>query len=69
LEKRKYLNIYILSWTTTNTQSKSKISISSFGPRKIQFNFVFDSSTLLALGGSLKWTIRVQDISSFGRIN
>jgi hypothetical protein len=35
----------------------------------MQFNFLFDATKLLALGGSLKWTIRVQDISSFGSIS
>lgn len=55
-----------VSWTTTNARSISKVSISSFGPKKMQFTFVLDSSRLFAEGGSNGCMARVQDISSFG---
>jgi hypothetical protein len=58
-----------VSWLTRNARSLSKISISSFGPRRMQYSFVLDGSKLIADGGSNACMIRVQDISSFAEID
>ena len=47
-----------------NAKLKSKIFVSNFGKKFMQFNFVLDNSRLIAEGGTNGCMVRMQDITS-----
>ena len=52
-----------------NAKAKSKIFVTNFGKKFMQFNFVLDNSRLIAEGGSNGCLLRLQDITSSVEIN
>lgn len=52
-----------------NGRLVSKISLSRFGPRDMEYNLSIDSTNLIAEGGSNGILLRVQDISTAIKIN
>lgn len=52
------------SLLTKNGRLTSKISISRFGPKDMEFNFSIDNTKLIAEGGSNGCLLRIQDITT-----
>ena len=56
-----------ITWITKNPVLFSKMSISSFGPREMKFNFLLDGSRLNIISEKHGGIVLVQNISSFGK--